>query len=273
MYNLQLHDITALFVCIDDLVVSDERKVGRKSVLSQSEMLTILIFGTLLLQTKRLKSIYQLIQHHYKDCFPVLPDYSNFVRHSHRLIPKLIEVLSQSLDTGVNIGFADSTMLPVCKPVRADRHKVAQGVAAFGKNHQGWHYGFKLHAMVNDRGQFCSFYFTPANVYDAQVIPRLITNELKILVGDSHYGARVMRERIWKEHRVIIIAPPHHTQKKRIATWWQNLLLSMRPKVESAFGILKEHFSLVSSFPRSISGYFLHYTRVLLAYQFSRTFK
>ena len=124
--------------------------------------------------------------------------------------------------------------------------------------------------MVNHRGQFCSFYFTPANVYDAQVIPNLvtITHKLKILVGDSHYGARVMRERIWKEHKVIIIAPPHHTQKKKMATWWQNLLLSMRPKVESAFGILKEHFSLVSSFPRSVSGYFLHYVRVLLAYQF-----
>lgn len=161
-------------------------------------------------------------------------------------------------------------MLPVCKTVRADRHKVAKAVAAFGRNHQGWHYGFKLHAMVNDRGQFCNLCFSPANVYDAQMLPKLVTQQVKIIVRDSHYGAKVMRKRLWKEHKLLIVAPPHHTQKKDLAAQWQYLLLSMRPKVEAAFGILKEHFSLVSSFPRSVNGYFLHYLRTLLAYQFSK---
>jgi hypothetical protein len=49
----------------------------------------------------------------------------------------------------------DSTMLEVCKLVRASRHRVALGIAAFGKNHQSWHYGFKLHAAINPQGQLC----------------------------------------------------------------------------------------------------------------------
>ena len=41
----------------------------------------------------------------------------------------------------------------------------------------------------------------------------------------------------------------------------------MRPKVEAVFGLLKERFSLVTHYPRSIAGYLAHYLRTLLAYQ------
>ena len=48
---------------------------------------------------------------------------------------------------------------------------------------------------------------------------------------------------------------------------WQQLLLQARPKIECSFDYLKEHLFLQSSFPRSVQGYALHYTRILLAYQ------
>ena len=86
-------------------------------------------------------------------------------------------------------------------------------------------------------------------------------------VGDSHYGARVMGRRIFETFGTIIVAPPHFTQKRKILTWWQDLLLKARPKIESVFGYLKERLSLVSSFPRSVKGYLFHYLRILLSYQ------
>lgn len=43
----------------------------------------------------------------------------------------------------------DAPMLPVCTLAHADTHKVVKDLAQFGKNHQGWHYGFKLHASVD----------------------------------------------------------------------------------------------------------------------------
>jgi hypothetical protein len=48
---------------------------------------------------------------------------------------------------------------------------------------------------------------------------------------------------------------------------WQHLLLTMRPKIEAAFGKLKTKHFLVTSFPRSVQGYALHYVRTLVGYQ------
>jgi hypothetical protein len=163
-------------------------------------------------------------------------------------------------------------MLQVCKEVRANDHKVAKEVAGLGKNHQGWHYGFKLHATVNRKGQLCSFYFTPANFHDAQALPYLIRERMRrIVVGDGGYTASVMSRKMWKEKHACILSPPHPKQKKKLITWWQHLLLKARPKVECVFDYLKNHLSLVSSFPRSVNGYFFNYLRNLLAYQFMVT--
>jgi hypothetical protein len=61
----------------------------------------------------------------------------------------------------------DSTMLPVCKLQRADDHKVCKGLAAFGKNWQGWHFGFKLHASIDTFGRFCGLAISTANEHDS----------------------------------------------------------------------------------------------------------
>ena len=161
----------------------------------------------------------------------------------------------------------DSTMIPVCKLARADTHKVAVGIAQFGKNHQGWHYGFKLHASVDTHGKLCAVALTSANVYDAQMMPNILNERTRVAVGDGMYNARVMREYIWEMFGTIIVAPPHPKQKRKILAGWQYLLLLMRPKIESVFVYLKEHLGLVTSFPRSIKGYVFHYLRILLGYQ------
>jgi len=94
-----------------------------------------------------------------------------------------------------------------------------------------------------------------------------VNKQTRVLVGDSHYGGSVMQRRLWKRYKTIVIAPPHHTQRKKMAAAWQMLLLHMRPKIEATFGRLKEQHFLVTSFPRSVKGYFVHYVRTLLGYQ------
>ena len=257
MRALQKHHIVDVYVWVDDYLPI-EVKPGVKSVLCDSELLTILIWDGLNEPHKNLSAVYSWIEREYSDYFPRLPRYQNFVAHCHRLLPKLVWLLQSLLVTNAPLRFADSTMLPVCKPIRADRHKVARGIAQFGKNWQGWHYGFKLRAAI---------VFTPASEHDNQHMERLVNNQTRILVGDSHYGGSVMRRRLWKRYQTIVIAPPHHTQKKKMATDWQMLLLHMQPKIEATFGKLKEHHFLVTSFPRSVNGYFVHYLRVLLGYQ------
>jgi hypothetical protein len=133
-------------------------------------------------------------------------------------------------------------------------------------NHQGWHYGFKLHASCDAFGHLCAIWFTSANESDSQQIPHLVNNATFIAVGDGGYLAKVMSKKMWDVHRTYILAPARRNQKKLMAQW-QGLLLRRRPKIECTFDYLKEHLNLVSSFPRSVMGYFVHYVRILLSYQ------
>jgi hypothetical protein len=263
MRALQKQHIVDVFVWIDDLVVQPKKR-GQQPTHKDSELLTILIWDGLTEPHKNLSAVYSWIQREYADCFPKLPKYQNFVAHCHRLLPTIMWLLQSVLCSDAPLRFCDSTMLPVCRLVRADRHKVAKGVAAFGKNHQGWHYGFKLHAAVNLKGQFVALCFTPANEYDAQLLERLVNQATRVVVGDSHYAASPMRKRLWKRYGIVVVA---NNRKRALMASWQYVLLTLRQKVEASFGKLKEQHCLVTSFPRSVTGYFVHYLRTLLGYQ------
>jgi len=265
---LRSHHIIDLFCFVDDLIPPSLGKSrGRPSALSASETVTILVWDILVLRQPTLKDLHtKLLMYHQED-FPTLPKYNAFLDSCHRALPVLATVLRQLLQSKEAVRILDSTKLPVCTLKRADSHKVAQNIAQFGKNHQGWWYGFKLHAAITRTGSLCSVVFTPANVHDAQVMPKLLNQHTKIAVGDSHYGAKVMGRKMWEEYGTIIIAPPHFTQKRKVVADWQQYLLSIRSKIESVFDYLKNHLSIVTSFPRSVNGYLLNYLKTLVGYQ------
>lgn len=269
MRALRKDNIVDVFVWVDDNLPK-QIKPGAKSVLSDSELLTILIWDGLTEPHKNLSSVYSWIAREYHDCFPRLPKYQNFVAHCHRLLPTLSQLLQSTLSTATPLRFADSTMLPVCRLVRADRHKVAKAVAAFGKNHQGWHYGFKLHASIDHQCRLAALYFTPANEADMLQLRHLVNQTTDIVVADAGYTAQVTRRHIWRDFRCYVLSPPRPKQKWLMQDW-QHKLLQFRPKIEATFSKLKEQAYFVTSFPRSIQGYFVHYLRVLLGYQLANS--
>ena len=221
----------------------------------------------MVLHQKTIKEIFNFTKTYLDREFPQLPKYNAFIKQCHRVTPHMLSLFQDLLCPNEPLRFVDSTMLPVCTNHRADAHKVAKTTASFGKNHQGWHYGFKLHVTTNIQGQICSFCFSGASFYDAQALPFLVNHYVKILVGDTLYGSSVMRKKINYAFGTKIISPPWPKQKKKIATPFQNFLLSQRSRIESVFGILKTQLQLVTSFPRSIIGYLLHYIRILIGYQ------
>lgn len=267
MLSLPSDYIVDLFVWLDDTLPAPAPRRGRPSVLRDSELLTILIWNTLVLQQKTIQELYSSVQRYHAREFPHLPRYSAFVDHCHRLLPACLTLLQQILCTDAPLRLMDSTMLPVCKRHRANDHKTCKNIADFGKNHQGWHYGFKLHTSINPAGQLCGLVFTPASYSDTQQIPKITNERTRIVVGDTLYGASVMRAHIWKRYGTIIVAPPYPQQKTKLMAPWQFQLLRLRSKIESVFDVLKEHLHLVTSFARSVQGYLFHYVRILLAYQ------
>lgn len=268
MRFLRAHHITNLVAVVDTFLprAAANPKGGRPLVLHPNETIALLLFSSFVSPQHTMKGVYTWAQTYYYRRFR-LPSYKSFVRKCHQALPSILHILDQLLVKDAPLRFMDSTMLHVCKLVRADRHRVTKGIAAFGKNWQGWHYGFKLHAAINPSGQLAAVYFTPANEHDGQQIPHLVNDATVIAVGDGTYNASVMRRKMWREHQACILAPPHPKQNKKLLEAWQLLLLHKRAKAECTFDYLKEHLLLETSFPRSVQGYALHYIRVLLAYQ------
>lgn len=267
MSLLHPHHIIELFCRIDDLLPRARYTTGRPRRLIESEVVTILIWHTLTLKQHTLKDIHDALRLYHTDNFPRLPSYPTFVRTCHQALPGMFYALTMLLSYDKAVRIMDSTMLEVCKLHRAHRYKTARNMVAFGKNWQGWHYGFKLHASISLEGRLCGIALTNASVYDAQMEHLLLNEYTRLAVGDTLYGASVMRERMWRRYGTLIIAPPFPKQKRKIAALWQIDLLCRRSKIESVFDYLKEHLHLVSSFPRSMAGYLVHYVRVLLSYQ------
>lgn len=59
------------------------------------------------------------------------------------------------------IAFIDSTSIAVCHNKRIQRNKVFTGLAKRGKTTSVWFYGFKLHLIINDKGEILAFQITP----------------------------------------------------------------------------------------------------------------
>ena len=263
---LHAHHIVDLYCWVADLVPYTPNRTGRPAMLTAPEIITILVWNAVVLKQKTLKDLHGFLRIYHADDFH-LPKYAGFVAACHRALPEVYELLQHLLSDREPVRLMDATMLPVCSLHRADEHKVAQRLARFGKNWQGWHYGFKLHASIALDGRLCGIALTGANIYDAQMMPNILSEHCRLACGDTLYGARVMNRIIRAKYGTVVIAPPHWKQKKKIAAPWQLAFLSSRSKIESVYDYLKQHLHLVSSFPRSVNGYILHYLRVLLGYQ------
>jgi len=267
---LHSHHILPLFVWTDDAIASTDhtiKKFGRPSVLRDSEVITILMFNLFTAQQQTIRQVYDWTRQYHQSDFPNLPNYQNFLKHCHRIVPLLNRLLSSLLESEARLRFMDSTMLKVCKLVRRKYHRVARGYAHTGHNWQGEHYGFKLHASVDNEGRLCAYVFTTATVHDSRAIPKLVNSHTKIAVGDSGYRSVPLHRKVRRAYGTYILTPPHYKQMRQVMAESQRKLLKRRPKIETVFDYLKQHLHLQTSFPRSMQGFALHYLRVLLGYQ------
>ena len=116
--------------------------------------------------------------------FPQLLSYTRFVALIPRVLLPLAVYLQTQLGTYTGISFVDSTSLAVCQNARITQHRVFAVDARRGKTSVGWFYGFKLHLVVNDRGELLAFCLTPGNVDDRRPVPRLVRRLFGKLFGD-----------------------------------------------------------------------------------------
>ena len=78
-------------------------------------------------------------------------------------------------------------------------HKTFQGLASRGKCSMGWFFGFKLHLIINDKGEILNFMFTTGNVDDREPLKDgvLLKNIKGKLFGDKGYIGKALFENLF----------------------------------------------------------------------------
>ena len=114
---------------------------------------------------------FRCFKHYYKEyvckhltyLFPRRVSYNRFVELEKEVLLQLTVFIKEVLlGTCTGISFVDSTPLRVCRNQRILIHKTFEGLAERGKCSMGWFFGFKLHLIIDDKGEILNFMFTQA---------------------------------------------------------------------------------------------------------------
>ena len=136
-------------------------KPKRAPKMSLSEVITIsVIFHLSGFRTFKHFYIFY-VKKHMKSEFPDTVSYNRFTELMQQAaMPMTLFLKTCALGDCTGISFVDSTPIRVCKNKRISRNKVFSGIATTGKSSMGWFYGFKLHLIINDKGEILSFTIT-----------------------------------------------------------------------------------------------------------------
>jgi hypothetical protein len=191
---------------------------------------------------------------HYRHLFPNLVSYERFNQTQSRLLmPILLYLKSKCVGKCTGISFVDSTCLEVCNIKREEHHKVIKGMAQKSKSTMGWYYGFKLHLIINDRGEILSFCFSKANVDDRdQKVMSIMTKEVfGKLFGDRGYIYQKLAEYLWNDG-VELIYKRRKNMKEMNFSDTDKIVLRKRSFIESVNDELKNICSIQHTRHRSL---------------------
>src|SRR5215510_173451 len=136
------------------LRLSDGRRHRqRRSTLSASEVMTVvLLFQVPGFRNFKTSSTRQVCEH-LRGEFPDLVSSGRFVESQSQLVLPLAAFLHTRFCPCTGISFIDSTPIKVCHNLRIKSNRVFRELAKRGKTSAGWFSGFKVHLVINDRGE------------------------------------------------------------------------------------------------------------------------
>ncbi len=250
---------------------TDKYKVrNREASLSDSEIITILIaFHSGLFNN--LKHFYLChICSYYKGDFPGLVSYNRFVELQQRVaVPMMLFLKTHSLGESRGINFIDSTHIKVCHNRRIHNHKVFAAVAERGQCSIGWFYEFKLHLIINDKGEILSFYHTKGNVDDRNIkLMTSMTHDIfGKLFGDKGYISKALADLLWG-NGIQMITKPRKNMKDSNISQADKIMLRKRAIIEYVNDELKNICKLQHIRHRSVSNFLMNTMGALSAYHF-----
>lgn len=265
-----------LFVDVDDFCQDyDEhlkarqlavKKSGPEQRLSHSEIMTLLIHFH--------QSSYRNFKHYYKHYvvkrlrseFPELVSYNRFVELSSTVLLQLCAYLQKNFGDCTGINFIDSTPIAVCHNRRIKRNKVFKHLAKQGCTSMGWFFGFKLHLIINDKGELLAVHLTPGNTDDRKPIDSLTKNLFGKLFGDKGYLSQALFETLF-ERGIELITTIRKNMKNSLMLLEDKILLRKRFIVETVNDQLKNISQIEHSRHRKPANFAVNLIAGLIAYQ------
>ncbi|MGD1860606.1 MAG: IS982 family transposase [Leptolyngbyaceae cyanobacterium] len=165
------------------------------------------------------------------------------------------------------IAFIDSTPIEVCHPCRAKSHKVCQEQVGWNKNSMGWHFGFKLHLVINERGERLALKLTPANTDDRVPVPEMTQDLIGKLFGDRGYIRQDLFEELY-ERGLELITNYKKKMKNKLAKLLGKGMRRKRALIETVNDPLKKIFQIEHSRHRSPLNFLVNTLTALVAYTY-----
>ena len=274
--------ITEIFCTIDDftqvfeqslekrLISTGKKTRKRKFRMSKGEILTITVLFHLS-GMRTFKHFYLFyVQKHLKKEFPDTVSYNRFVElMQSNLLALTIFLKTARLGEVTGISFVDSTPIRVCKNKRIHNNKVFKGIAKTGKSTMGWFYGFKLHIIVNEKGEILDFMITTANTDDRTPLKtdHFLKKLFGKLYGDKGYISKELTSLLF-EQGLHLVTGMKNNMKNSLMTMKDKIMLRKRSVIETINDQLKNIAQIEHSRHRSFGNFITNLIAALIAYSF-----
>lgn len=277
--NFTPHKITEIFYIADefckefDAFLSTKvigNKPKKKPRMTNSEVITITVLfhsGSF----RNLKHFYMFyVQKHLTKEFPNTVSYNRFTElMQSTILPMTLFLKTCCLGDCTGISFIDSTPVRVCKNKRIKRNKVFKGMAELGKSSMGFFFGFKLHLIINDKGEILNFVITPGNVDDRDPLKnqKFVSKMVGKIFGDKGYISSELTHLLFIDG-IQLITNIKKNMKNCLMELSDKILLRKRSVIETVNDELKNICQIEHSRHRSFGNFISNMVAGLIAYSF-----
>jgi hypothetical protein len=172
------------------------------------------------------------------------------------IVPLAIFLKTFALGKCTGISFIDSTPLRSCHVKREKQHKTMKDIVQKGQCSLGWFYGFKLHLIINDKGEILDFLITPGNVNDRKPLESmgLHKNIFGKLFGDKGYISKNLFEKLFV-NGVHLITEIKKNMKNCLMLMQDKIALRKRALIETVNDELKNMCQIEHTRHRSFDNF------------------
>ena len=144
-------------------------------------------------------------------------------------------------------------------------YKVFKGLAKRGRSTMGWFFGFKLHMVINNKGQVMAVKLTAGNTDDRKPFEAMVAELESEMFADKGYISKALFQRLW-QRGLHLITGIRRNMKNYLLPLLDKILLRKRFIIETLFDKLKFGMGLEHTRHRSPTNAFVHILSCIAAY-------